>query len=244
MQDAARFILLYLVMPAWLLAGMADWACHRHTGLERTTGVKESLLHLLMIAQVGLGVLAVLFLEINSAVLLLLAGLLVAHALTSHWDLHYASGKRFVGAFEQTMHAYLESIAAGGFRLAGGQLLAAVHRDLRRGRIGARLALGLEIRAAAGIRHHGTAGRLGRVRLRALRRRVLPQPQGAKNCLTTSHALRPLRVSRALAFIAPGPRATPETKELIKRKNEALSFFQCRRLACKALSFAYLSTRF
>jgi hypothetical protein len=49
----------------WLLAGVADWACHRRTGLERTTGVKESLLHLLMIAQVGLGVLAVLFLEIN-----------------------------------------------------------------------------------------------------------------------------------------------------------------------------------
>lgn len=117
MQDAARFILLYLLMPAWLLAGMADWACHRHTGLERTTGVKESLLHLLMIAQVGLGVLAVLFLEINSAVLLLLVGLLAAHALTSHWDLHYASGKRFVGAFEQTMHAYLEALPLVAFAL-------------------------------------------------------------------------------------------------------------------------------
>jgi hypothetical protein len=117
MQDAARFILLYLVMPAWLLAGVADWACHRRTGLEHTTGLKESLLHLLMIAEVGLGVLAVLFLEINSAVLLLLVALLAAHALTSHWDLHHASGKRFVGAFEQTMHAYLEALPLVAFAL-------------------------------------------------------------------------------------------------------------------------------
>jgi len=117
MQDAARFILLYLVMPAWLFAGVADWACHRRAGLEHTTGLKESLLHLLMIAQVGLGVLAVLFLEINSAVLLLLVGLLAAHALTSHWDLHYASGRRFVGAFEQTMHAYLEALPLVAFAL-------------------------------------------------------------------------------------------------------------------------------
>jgi hypothetical protein len=117
MQDSARFILLYLVMPAWLLAGLADWACHRRTGLEHTTDLKESLLHLLMIAEVGLGVLAVLFLEINSAVLLLLVALLAAHALTSHWDLHYASGKRFVGAFEQTMHAYLEALPLVAFAL-------------------------------------------------------------------------------------------------------------------------------
>jgi hypothetical protein len=117
MQDSARFILLYLVMPAWLFAGVADWACHRRAGLEHTTGLKESLLHLLMIAQVGLGVLAVLFLEINSAVLLLLIVLLAAHALTSHWDLHYASGRRFVGAFEQTMHAYLEALPLVAFAL-------------------------------------------------------------------------------------------------------------------------------
>jgi hypothetical protein len=117
MQESARFILLYLVIPAWLFAGVADWACHRRTHLEHTTGLKESLLHLLMVAQVGLGVLAALFLEINSAVLLLLVALLAAHALTSHWDLHYASGKRFVGAFEQTMHAYLEALPLVAFAL-------------------------------------------------------------------------------------------------------------------------------
>jgi len=122
MQDAARFILVYVVMPAWLLAGLADWACHRRTRLEHTTGIKESLLHLLMVAQMGLGVLAAIFLEMTSAVLLLLMVLLVLHALTSHWDLHYASGRREVGAFEQSVHAYLEALP-----LAALALLAASH---------------------------------------------------------------------------------------------------------------------
>jgi len=122
MQDAARFILVYLVMPAWLLAGVADWACHRRAGLEHTTGVKESLLHLLMLAQMGVGVLAAVFLEMTSAVLLLLLALLAAHALTSHWDLHYAAGKREVSAVEQSVHAYLEALP-----LAALALLAASH---------------------------------------------------------------------------------------------------------------------
>jgi len=122
MQDAARFILVHLVMPAWLLAGVADWACHRRAGLEHTTGLKESLLHLLMVAQMGLGALAAVFLEMTSAVLLLLMVLLAAHALTSHWDLHYASGRRKVSALEQSVHAYLEALP-----LAALALLAASH---------------------------------------------------------------------------------------------------------------------
>jgi UPF0716 family protein affecting phage T7 exclusion len=120
MQEPARFILLYLVLPAWLLAGLADWACHRRSDLAHTTGPKESLLHMLMIMEVGLGVLAAVFLQITSAVLLLLLVLLAAHALTSHWDLHYASGRRHVGPFEQSVHAYLE-----GFPLAACVLLVA-----------------------------------------------------------------------------------------------------------------------
>lgn len=117
MQEPARFILLYVVIPAWLAAGVADWSCHRRAGLEHTTGVKEALLHLLMVAQMGLGVLVAVFLEINSAVLLLLVALLIAHALTSHWDLHYATGKREVSAMEQSVHAYLEGLPLAALAL-------------------------------------------------------------------------------------------------------------------------------
>ncbi|MEO7885657.1 MAG: diguanylate cyclase [Polaromonas sp.] len=122
MQEPIRFILLYIVMPGWLAAGLADWACHRRSDIAHTSGTKESLLHLLMIGQVGVGVLAALFLRINSAVLLLLLVLLLGHALTSHWDLHYAARRRHVSAMEQSIHAYLE-----GFPLAAYALLMASH---------------------------------------------------------------------------------------------------------------------
>ena len=68
MQEPARFILAYLVFPLWVAAGFADWACHRRTGIAFTSGLKENLLHWLMFAEIGVGLLAVAFLEIDAAV--------------------------------------------------------------------------------------------------------------------------------------------------------------------------------
>jgi hypothetical protein len=117
MQEPVRFLLLYVVMPVWLAAGVADWACHRRAGIADTSGPMESVLHLLMVAQVGLGVLAAMFFEINAAVLLLLLLLVLAHTLTTHLDLHYTDGKRHVSAFEQSVHGYLEAMPMTAYAL-------------------------------------------------------------------------------------------------------------------------------
>jgi hypothetical protein len=45
-------VLMYFVLPLWLAAGFADWLCHRASHSE-TTGAKESLIHLLMFAEMG-----------------------------------------------------------------------------------------------------------------------------------------------------------------------------------------------
>jgi hypothetical protein len=60
-----RGFLLYYIVALWLAARIADRVCHRATGIERTTAAKESLLHLLMLAEITLLVLAGLFLEIT-----------------------------------------------------------------------------------------------------------------------------------------------------------------------------------
>ena len=57
-----QHFLMYLVVPVWLLAGLADWLCHRTAHIECTSGVFESVLHLVQFALVGLPLLAVLFL--------------------------------------------------------------------------------------------------------------------------------------------------------------------------------------
>jgi hypothetical protein len=96
--------LLWGFLPVWLLAGLADWACHRAERIERSAGLKESTLHLAMIGELGLGVLAVLWLQVNAAVLVLLLAVCVAHELTMWWDLRYASSKRLIPIAEQWVH--------------------------------------------------------------------------------------------------------------------------------------------
>jgi hypothetical protein len=91
-------------------------------------------------------------------VLLLLAALLAAHALTSHWDLHYAAGKRFVGAFEQTVHAYLEALPLVAFALLAASYWPQFTAIFGAQGTGAdwRWALKSDPLSAG---HHGTAGR-------------------------------------------------------------------------------------
>jgi len=108
MQEPARLILIYLVFPLWVLAGFADWACHRRTGIALTSGLKENLLHLLMFGEIGVAMVAVALLEINAAVLALVLAVFVVHELTVYWDLHYSTLLRDVGPFEQMVHSFLE----------------------------------------------------------------------------------------------------------------------------------------
>jgi hypothetical protein len=110
MTEPAGQVLLYFVVPLWLCAGVADWFCHRAAHIESTTGVKESLIHLLMFAEVGLALLAGIFLEINAGIILLMILIFLMHEATALWDVSYAVTARRVGPFEQHVHSFLELI--------------------------------------------------------------------------------------------------------------------------------------
>ncbi|HEX6959918.1 MAG TPA: hypothetical protein VF194_18185 [Ferrovibrio sp.] len=112
-MDAAeitRNYLLYLIMPLWVAVGFADWLCHRAARIAATAGPKESVIHLLMLAEVGIGVLAGLFFEINPLVLIVMLMALILHEITAYWDVSYAYGRRAVTAIEQRVHDYLGAI--------------------------------------------------------------------------------------------------------------------------------------
>lgn len=102
--------LLYVILPLWLVVGVADWLCHRATRIETTSGYKESLIHLLMLVEVGIPVLIGLFLEINALTILIMAAFFLAHEVTAHWDLSYASPRRKVTPIEQHVHNYLGAL--------------------------------------------------------------------------------------------------------------------------------------
>src|SRR4051812_30643770 len=128
MHDPTQALLLYFIMPVWFLAGLADYLCHRATDIEHTSGFKESLLHLLMFAEIAAPLLACLFLEINALVFLVMIAGFLLHEATSLWDVSYAIDKRYVSPLEQHVHSFLEMIPlmAGAFVavMHWGQLLA------------------------------------------------------------------------------------------------------------------------
>lgn len=106
-QDPTLLVLMYFVVPLWLAAGFADWLCHRATNIETTAGPKESIIHLLLFAEVGAPFLAVLLLEVDALVLAFMIVMFFIHEATTLWDISYADGLRNVTPFEQHVHSYL-----------------------------------------------------------------------------------------------------------------------------------------
>ena len=106
--DAARWLLMFAVMPVWIVAGLADWWCHRRTGIERTSGLPENLFHWLLFAEMGAALLAVGLLEINAAVLLVVFAAFLVHEATTFVELRYTVPRRDVRPFEQMVHSFME----------------------------------------------------------------------------------------------------------------------------------------
>jgi hypothetical protein len=111
---AAQLILMYFVLPAWLVAGFADYLCHRAAHIESTSGPKESLLHLLQFAEMAVPTLAAIFLEINALIILIMIVCLLLHEATAIWDVSYAYATRTVTPTEQHVHSFLEMLPLMG----------------------------------------------------------------------------------------------------------------------------------
>lgn len=101
-------ILVYVVLPLWILAGFADYCFHRAGDIEHANGAKESLLHCLMLAEVALPMELAIIFRVNALLLALMLVCLAAHEVTTHYDLKLAMATRKVTAFEQQVHGLLE----------------------------------------------------------------------------------------------------------------------------------------
>jgi hypothetical protein len=116
-MDAAeltRNVLMYFILPLWLAAGFADYLCHRASNIAETSGWKESLLHLLQFAEMGLPILAAMFLDINALIIAMMIVCFLLHEATALWDVYYATGRREVGPIEQHVHSFLEMLPLMG----------------------------------------------------------------------------------------------------------------------------------
>jgi hypothetical protein len=115
--SATQNALMYFVLPLWLVAGFADYLCHRAANIEGTSGVKETLLHLLQFAEMAVPTLAAMFLQINALIILVMIVCLILHEATAIWDVSYANKTREVAPIEQHVHSFLEMLPLMGLVL-------------------------------------------------------------------------------------------------------------------------------
>ncbi|MFC8435442.1 diguanylate cyclase [Streptomyces sp. NPDC057253] len=112
--DATTRYLLYGLLPSWFVPGLADWVMHRRTRIEETSGTKESLIHSLMMAEVGLPIALTLRYEVNPLLLTVQLGGAAVHEATALWDVRTAvESDREVKPLEQHIHSFLESLPFG-----------------------------------------------------------------------------------------------------------------------------------
>jgi len=110
MQELLWKVLAYGALPAWLLAGAADWLCHRRTAIERTSGCRESRMHFFLHMQIALPILLGLWLEINAGLLAFMALCVIAHMVTSLLDTRLAQPLRYISPIEQQVHSWQEML--------------------------------------------------------------------------------------------------------------------------------------
>ena len=108
MAHPAGLLIAFVVVPLWVATGFADWACHRATRIDRTSGLRENLLHQLMFLQAGIAVTAMALLQVNAAVLAIVGAMFLVHELTVWWDLRVSVPVRAVRPFEQMVHSFQE----------------------------------------------------------------------------------------------------------------------------------------
>jgi hypothetical protein len=114
-------VLFWVILPLWTLAGFADWLCHRRTHIERTSGERESALHIVQFVQILLPTLLGLFFRIDALVLLIMLLIMLsavlAHIATAYRDTAYAAPLRTITPAEQQIHSYLELLPLFAFLL-------------------------------------------------------------------------------------------------------------------------------
>jgi hypothetical protein len=115
--DGITIILGFVIIPVWILAGFADYFCHRAADIEHTAGTRESVLHFVQFGLVGIPLTATLFLEVNAGMLVAIAVFIVLHHAVAYIDVRYANATREVRPLEQMIHSFLEFLPIAAFML-------------------------------------------------------------------------------------------------------------------------------
>ena len=110
MDRAAELLVMVGVLPLWIAAGVADWACHRRTRIGQTSGLRENVFHWVLLAEGGVALVTAALLEITAGALLLVLAAFLVHELTTWVELRYTVPRREVRPIEQMVHSFMEQL--------------------------------------------------------------------------------------------------------------------------------------
>lgn len=99
-----------VLYPLWLAAGAGDYACHRRTRIESTSGATESWLHVAQFVTIAATFVMAVVMHITAVVLVLMLIAVVAHTVLSFIDVSYTMKRRHISTFEQHVHGFLDVV--------------------------------------------------------------------------------------------------------------------------------------
>ena len=110
---------IWVLYPAWLLAGAGDYLAHRRTYIAHTSRSTESWLHLAQLACIAVAFTSAVLFEITAVVWTWMIVAVLLHTYVAYLDVSYTEGRRFISPFEQQIHSYLEVLPLVAVALLG-----------------------------------------------------------------------------------------------------------------------------
>ncbi|MGD0475430.1 MAG: hypothetical protein ABSB70_19755 [Candidatus Velthaea sp.] len=105
---ALQNVLLFGILPRWIVPGFLDYVLHRKSSIETTSGTHESLIHALQMTSIGIPTLLALLCEVNAAIIATSIGAALLHETLTFRDIAYAEPLRRPEPNEQHVHSFLE----------------------------------------------------------------------------------------------------------------------------------------
>lgn len=103
-------MIAYGFYPAWLIAGGIDYWCHRHSSIERTSGVVESLYHVAQLVTIAIIVFGIALFAGSMTVFAIVIAAGIAHTVLSYLDVRFTEKLRYISPLEQHVHAVLDVV--------------------------------------------------------------------------------------------------------------------------------------
>jgi 4-hydroxybenzoate polyprenyltransferase len=108
LQAVITLVLVGVLYPMWLVAGLVDYWCHKLTDIEATSGRIESWFHVAQFASLGVALLALALFVVTPASMLVLVAAVITHTVLAFIDVTYTTGRRYISPLEQHVHGYLD----------------------------------------------------------------------------------------------------------------------------------------